>query len=143
MPERKIEDVIAGRSIITAAPELTVREAVLRMVHSHVGALLILEKGRLVGIFTERDLLARVVAQGRCPDETHVYDVMTPDPATIPDDRPLCHALHLMHEGGFRHMPVLRDGAVVGMVSVRDAIGPELSQLERDLDQREAITELL
>jgi CBS domain-containing protein len=143
MPERKIREVIAGKPIVTAAPEISVREAAARMVGAHVGALLILNKHTLVGIFTERDLLSRVVAQGRNPDSTSVSEVMTPSPTTITDDRPLRHALHLMYDGGFRHMPVLHEGSAVGMVSVRDALGPELCALERDLDQREAIAEAL
>jgi signal-transduction protein with cAMP-binding, CBS, and nucleotidyltransferase domain len=72
-----------------------------------------------------------------------VAEVMTSNPQTIPPNRPLSHALHLMHEGGYRHMPVVENGYLVGMVSVRDALGPELKQFQDELESKDHIFELL
>lgn len=143
MPERTIRDVIVDRPILTASPLLSVREAVLKMVQARVGALMLVKNGRLAGIFTERDALVRVIAARLDPDTTPVEAVMTAGPETIEAGKPLAHALHRMHDGGFRHMPVVEDGVPIGMVSVRDALGPEIAQMERNLAQCEAITELL
>ena len=68
---------------------------------------------------------------------------MTADPRTIAPDRPLGHALHLMYDGGYRHVPVVEHGRPIGMVSARDALGPELAVFEDELVQREHIREIL
>ncbi len=143
MPTRKISEVIEHRNILTCTGDVTVRDATRRMVAAHVGAVMVTRGGRLVGIFTERDALARVLAEGRDPDRTTVAEVMTPEPHAVSPDRPLGHALHLMYDGNFRHMPVVESGRPVGMVSVRDALGPELAAFEAELHQRDMITELL
>jgi CBS domain-containing protein len=108
-----------------------------------IGALLVVDKNRLTGIFTERDALFRVIAEGRAPEKTRLAEVMTQNPRTITPDRPFGHALHLMHEGEFRHVPVVENGRPLGMVSARDALGPELAQFASDLDQRAHIGEIL
>ena len=104
---------------------------------------MVVEGGRLVGIFTERDALFGVIAEGRDPRSTRLGEVMTRDPQTIGPDKPLGHALHMMYEGGFRHVPVVENGRPLGMVSARDALGPELREFESELVQREHIREIL
>ncbi|MBS0542940.1 MAG: CBS domain-containing protein [Proteobacteria bacterium] len=143
MPTRTIASVVRGQRILTAEREMSVREASMRMAAERVGSVMIVESGKLVGIFTERDALFRVLAAGLAPDRTRLADVMTPNPQTITPDRPLVHAMHLMTEGGFRHVPVVIDGRPVGMVSARDALGSELLAFEHELEQREAISERL
>jgi CBS domain-containing protein len=143
MSTRKISAVIEGRPILTAAADISVREAAHRMVAAHVGAVMVVRRGRLIGIFTERDILTRVLARDLDPATTPIGDVMTAHPHTVTADRHLGYALHLMHDGGFRHMPVVRDGRPIGMISVRDALGGEMLEFEHELEQREQITELL
>ena len=104
---------------------------------------MILEDERLAGLFTERDALNRVIAAGLDPSLTTLGEVMTTTLQTIDVDKPLVHAMHMMFEGGFRHVPVLRDGVPVGMVSARDALGIEMVAFEHELEQRASITELL
>ena len=99
--------------------------------------------GHLTGIFTERDALFRVLATGRDPATTRVSEVMTKKPQSIHPDKPVGHALHMMYENGFRHVPVVEDGHPVGMVSARDALGPELDELESDVQRRQHIGEIL
>src|SRR6266850_332971 len=73
----------------------------------------------------------------------HLSQVMTPNPRTISPDRPFGHALHLMYEGEFRHVPVVENGQPLGMVSARDALGPDLQRFVADLDARNHIGEIL
>lgn len=143
MPNRPIRQLIANQTPVTSPATLTVKEAAALMKTKRIGALLIVVGGRLTGIFTERDALFRVLAEGLDPDKTLVADVMTRDPQTIGPDKPLAHALHIMHDAGFRHMPVVQDGIPLGMVSVRDALGAEVLQFEAELRQREEISEVL
>ena len=88
-------------------------------------------------------LLQTFIAESRDPAKTKLGEVMTENPRTIAPDRPFGHALHLMHEGEFRHVPVVENGRAVGIVSARDALGPDLRQFISDLDQRTHIGEIL
>ncbi|ATE59562.1 CBS domain-containing protein [Thauera sinica] len=143
MPTRTIADVVRGQRILTADCELSVRQASQRMAAERVGSVMIVSGDKLIGIFTERDALTRVLAAGRDPETTRLADVMTANPQTVAPDRPLGHAMHLMTEGGFRHVPVVVDGRPIGMVSARDALGSELIAFENELEQRESISERL
>jgi len=143
MPHRTIRDLIGNQTILTASAETNVNEAAGLMKRTNVGAIMVVESGRLVGIFTERDALFRVIAEGREPHATRIAEVMTRNPQTIDPDKPLGHALHMMYEGGFRHVPVVENGRPLGMVSARDALGPELDAFESELVQREHIREIL
>ena len=104
---------------------------------------MVTEQGRLVGIFTERDALFRVIAQGRDAKSTRLSDVMTPNPLSIEPTKRFGHALHMMYEGGFRHVPVVRNGVPIGMISARDVLGPELEEFVDEVRQREHILEIL
>jgi CBS domain-containing protein len=143
MPHRSVRRIIENQSLLTASPETTVIEAAGLMKRSRVGAIMVVQRGRLTGIFTERDALFRVLAERRDPHTTRLADVMTCDPQTIGPDKPLGHALHMMYEGGFRHLPVVENGAPLGIVSARDALGPELLEFETELVKREHIREIL
>lgn len=134
MPKRVIADILAGRGLVDAVPSLSVRAACKLMAEKRIGALLVVESGRIAGIFTERDALNKVLAGDLDPDKTTLAQVMVADPQTIRADKPLAHALHMMAEGGFRHVPVVDDaGRPVGMVSARDALGQDIVDLERDI----------
>jgi len=143
MPQRPIRNLIASQNPVIAEAEMTVLEAARRMKERRVGALLVMREGRLAGIFTERDALFRVIAEGRDPATTRLAEVMSANPRTISPDRPFGHALHMMHEGGFRHVPVVEEGKPVGVVSARDALGPELEAFVSELGEREHIFEVL
>ena len=144
MPHRPVREVIANQSILTAPAGISVSEAAARMKETRVGAVMVVETdGALVGIFTERDALFRVLATGLDPKTTPIAEVMTPHPQTIAPDRPFGHALHMMYECGFRHVPVVDAGRPIGMVSARDALGPELAVFQAEVQQREHIEEIL
>jgi CBS domain-containing protein len=143
MPHRLVHSIIEHQNLLTASPETTVSEAAGLMKRNQVGAIIVVERGRLAGIFTERDALFRVLAEGRDPQATRLADVMTRDPQTIAPDKPLGHALHMMYEGRFRHVPVVENEKPLGIVSARDALGPELLEFEAELVKREHIREIL
>ena len=143
MPNRPIRQIITNRKLVIAHENTTVVEAARLMKQAKVGALLVLKKEKLVGIFTERDALMRVLAEGLDPVHTHLSRVMTKDPMTIAPDKPFGHALIAMFDHGFRHMPVIEHGVPIGIVSMRDAQPPELEELEVDLKDREHIGEIL
>ena len=143
MPQRPVGKLVASQTPVSAGAEMTVAQAARLMKEKRVGALLVMQEGRLAGIFTERDALFRVIAEGRDPGATHLADVMSANPRTITPDRPFGHALHMMHEGGFRHVPVVEGGKPIGVVSARDALGPELEAFVAELGKRERIFEVL
>jgi len=120
---RPISDILRRRPLVSADPEMSVREASRLMASEKIGALPVVRDGRLIGIFTERDALVRVLARDLLPDETPLSEVMTANPVTIDARRPFRHALQMMVDGGFRHVPVIDGGSVVGVVSARDALG--------------------
>src|SRR5512135_930951 len=121
MPIRSLRSIVAGQTPITASKTTTVVDAARLMKRHNVGAILVVDGTRLIGIFTERDALFRVLAAGRDPGTTPLAAVMTPQPQTIHPDEPFLNALRMMHKGGFRHLPVAEFDRPLGMVSVRDA----------------------
>lgn len=134
MPRRMIKDILAGRALITASKETSVRAASCLMAEKRIGAVLVVEGNHIAGIFTERDALNKVLAACLDPDATPLSQVMVANPQTVRVDKPLAYALYMMVEGGFRHAPVVDDnGLPVGMVSARDALGQDIVELEREL----------
>jgi CBS domain-containing protein len=142
MPNRIISNIIAGQSVVSASKETTVRAACVLMAEKRIGALLVVENNRIAGIFTERDALNKILAGSMDPDKTTLSQVMVANPQTIRADKPLGYALQFMVDGGFRHVPVVdENGAPVGMVSARDALGQDMVQLERNQKLREHLEE--
>jgi CBS domain-containing protein len=100
------------------------------MVREKIGAIVIVEEGRLLGIISERDIVSRVVAEGRDPEKTLISQIMTTDVQTITDASTVVHALEMMHQGRFRHLPLVDDaGQVIGMLSVRDLLRDRVGEL--------------
>ncbi len=136
MAIRSVGSVVEGQSFVAAAGSATVFDAAALMRRQGKGALLVLDGTRLVGIVTERDIVFRVVAVGRDPRETRLAEIMTPQPLCVHPDKPFVHALRIMHEGGFRHLPVVEHGRPMGVLSARDALDDDLFDLHTDLAQR-------
>jgi CBS domain-containing protein len=134
-----IKSVLEPRKLVVAAPHTTVTEAARLMKEGKVGAVLVVEEGRLVGIFTERDALFRVIAPGLDPAKTELRGVMTRDPTTVAPDETFGYALLLMHEKGFRHTPVVENGRPVGVVSARHALDPDLEEFAAEAERRKHI----
>ena len=143
MPYRSIRAIIEHQDVISASGDMTVQAAARLMKEHRIGALMIVEDGKLAGIFTERDVLFRVVAENRDARTTPLAEVMTRNAQTIHPDKPFPDALRLMYEGGFRHVPVVEDGRPVGVISARDALGPELEDFIYEVLRREQATDIL
>jgi CBS domain-containing protein len=143
MQQRTIRSIIEGQQLVVAPARTSVSEAARCMREHNVGAILVVEDDRLVGIFTERDSLYRVVAENRDARRTQLAEVMTADPQSVHPDDPFVRALHLMHAGGFRHVPVVEDDRLLGMVSVHDALGPELEDFVYALLRQEQAHDIL
>jgi CBS domain-containing protein len=134
-----VPDIIATRQTLTTfAADVTVRQAARVMAERHIGAVLVTANGRLDGIFTERDLLNRVVALGKDPDKVTIGEVMTRNPDTVGPDATALDTLIRMQTKGYRHLPVVDDGELVGIVSVRDLFNAVKRELEEDIQEREA-----
>ena len=146
MPNRPAIKIIQNRHFLTTTPEKSVCAVAAHMRDNNEGVVLVFaaEDGKLLGICTERDLAFKVLAAGLDATSTPVGSVMTANPQTIHPEKPFGHALHLMYEGGFRHLPVvLPDGRPIGVLSSRDALGLEVVRFSEELDQRTVLTEIL
>ncbi len=120
MPGLTIADVLIPRDLVHMRANISVAEAARVMALQKIGAVLITEHDHLEGIFTERDLVHRVVAAGRDVDRTKLDEVMTPDPVSVTPATSVEEALRTMRERRLRHLPVISDGRVIGVVSSRD-----------------------
>ena len=124
------------QKVLKAAPDTLVSKAAKLMAAKNVGAIMVVEDDRLVGIFTERDVVFRVVARGLDAQATRLADVMTREPHTVDPDEPFGYALLVMQEQGFRHLPVIQDGKPIGIVSSRSAMDPELEEFVSEANRR-------
>ena len=132
-----VRSVMEPRKLVLVTPEASVSEAGRLMKDANVGAVLVVDAGRLVGIFTERDAVYRVMALDRDPQATRLAEVMTREPKTVAPDDAFGAALLLMHENGFRHAPVIEAGRPIGVVSARSALDPELEEFAAEAKRRE------
>jgi CBS domain-containing protein len=136
MFDQPVRSVMQRRKVLKAPPETFVSKAAKLMAGKNVGAVMVVEDERLVGIFTERDIVFRVVARGLDARTTRLADVMTPAPDTVDPDKSFGYALLIMHEKGFRHLPVIQDSKLVGIVSSRSAMDPELEEFSFEARRR-------
>ena len=136
MFDQPVRTVMERRKFLKASPETLVTKVAKLMAAKNVGAVLVVEDDCLVGIFTERDIAFRVVARGLDPQATRLADVMTRAPHTVDPDKPFGHALLVMQENGFRHLPVVQAGKLIGIVSSRSAMDPELEEFVFEASRR-------
>ena len=132
MPRRIIPDVVGRRQVVHLGAQATARQAAELMRKHNVGAVLIIEDMVLKGIITVNDMTYRVIAEGLDPDKTLLREIMTPNPDTVSSDTTAIVALRLMQDGGYRHLPVVDGGRVLGLVSRRDFYGVDKSRLDEE-----------
>ncbi|MEI6600208.1 MAG: CBS domain-containing protein [Comamonadaceae bacterium] len=137
MFSQSIRNVIEPKRFLTATADETVSNACRLMQTRNVGAVLVISGNRLIGIFTERDAVFRVIVPGLDPGKTPLRDVMTAQPLTIGPEKTYGHAMLLMHENGFRHLPVIENGGLIGIVSSRNAMDPALEEFVWEERRRE------
>lgn len=139
MFSQRIQEVMHGEHLLVSGPETTVGEAARSMAEHGTSAVVVLDGLALAGIFTERDAVHRVIAAGLDPQQTRLGAVMTPQPVTLDPAKSFGHALALMHERGIRHVPIVDDGRVVGIVTARDALDPDLEEFVCEAQRRQAL----
>ena len=131
---KQIAELIEGQTLTVIEPSWSVRTAAERMTERNIGAVAVVEKGTLAGVFSERDIMSRVVAKGLNPDSTEVSDVMSREIVVASPSEDINAAIQKMHAIGSRHLPVVEDGRLVGMLSIRDLLEID------DADQRDKAT---
>jgi CBS domain-containing protein len=119
---KQIAELIEGQTLTVIEPGWTVRTAAQRMSERNIGAVAVVDDGTLAGVFSERDIMTRVVARGLNPDDTSVDAVMTREIVVADPGENVDSALAKMHSIGSRHLPVVHDGKLVGMISIRDLL---------------------
>ena len=132
---RKLSDVILDQKPLIRPATTTVKAACAAMRDARAGSVLVTDaNGRLAGIFTGRDAVARVLAEGRDAAATTLGEVMTADPMTLKPEQSAIDALRLMWDGGFRHVPLVGNGRILGVVSRGDFKGLEVGRHEDERD---------
>jgi len=123
-----VRDLVKDRRVYSIEADRTVLEAARYMMEHNIGALPVLRGGELVGIFSERDIMNRVVAVGRLPGTTKVSEVMTSNPKAVSSDETLENCLYLMREFGFRHLLIAEGKQLKGLISLRDVMMRHLAE---------------
>lgn len=132
---RRLSDIVYRQDPLTLRSTASVKEACERMRTQRAGSVVVTdESGRLAGIFTGRDAVCRVLAAGRDANQTKLGEVMTTAPVTMSPDKTAIDALRLMWDGGFRHIPVVKNNEVIGVVSRGDFKGCEQDRLDEERD---------
>ena len=126
-------DLLKNQVVVSVEPHQTVLEVARLMVNHNIGAVPILQQGKLVGIFSERDLMHRVIVAGMDPARTAVSQVMTEDPMTVQPGDSLETCMTLMRRHGFRHLPVCSERELHGFVSLRDILLHDLDEKDDEV----------
>jgi len=134
----RVHRVLQRLHLISAPPEATVFEVARTMTEGRVGAVPILDGDTIVGIFSERDLMQRVVVAGRDPKTTRVSEVMTREVVTAMPDESVDASLEKMKRAGCRHLPVVDSGRVLGVISMRDLLRDELEEQGEEIEHLRA-----
>jgi CBS domain-containing protein len=141
MPTRPIREIVTRDRPLVGRADDTVRTAAEEMAEHGCNSILVCDGQQLKGIFTERDLLVRVVAAGRDAAGTKLAEVMTPEPDTIGGSEPVVEAVRRMDECGYHHLPVLEDNHLLGVITLRDVPLEVMVRLQPELEQRHLLAE--
>jgi CBS domain-containing protein len=123
-----------GHRVFSIAPEASVYSAIEQMADRGIGALVVLDHGRLAGVFSERDYTRKVILAGRSSRETEVGEIMSTDLVTVAPTDGVNHCLRLMTENRVRHLPVVADGYVVGVLSIGDLVKQVIAEQGDTID---------
>ena len=123
--------------VVKVTPEMSVLEAIKTLASEDVGAVIVMNGDRLAGILSERDYTRKVILKGRSSDTTRVEEIMTPNVLVVNPRTKTRECMSLMTEKGIRHLPVVDDGRVVGMVSIRDIVGDIIADQDFTIEQLE------
>ncbi len=123
--------------VVSVRPEQSVLEAIKVLATEDIGAAIVMSGGRLVGILSERDYTRKIVLKGRSSDTTCVEEIMTPNVIVVNPRTKTRECMALMTERGIRHLPVLDEGRVLGMISIRDIVGDIIADQDFTIEQLE------
>ena len=129
----RVQDIVQNRELFCVEERQTVADVARHMAERNIGAILVLDEGQLRGVFSERDLMNRVVLARRDPERTPVGEVMSRDLATVDELASIEEAMETMQRCGCRHLPVMRGSKVVAFLSMRDVMNYELEQKTEEL----------
>lgn len=134
---RTVRQLLEGKpaEVISIGPDAAVIDAVRTMAERGIGALLVMEGPRLAGILSERDYARKIVLQGRSSRETPVRDIMTAEVVTVAPEHSCAHCMQVVTERRIRHLPVVEDGEVVGILSIGDLVRAVIEQQQHELEQ--------
>ena len=121
--------------IIAISPDAPVIDAIRLMAERHVGALVVMEGARLVGILSERDYARKIVLQGRSSKDTPVRDIMTAEVITVRPEDSSDHCMQVVTDKRIRHLPVMQGGDVIGVLSIGDLVRAVIEEQKQELDQ--------
>jgi CBS domain-containing protein len=127
-----------GSAVYSVEPEDPVLEAIQLMADHHVGALLVMRAGELVGIVSERDYARKVILLGRSSNETPVWQIMSSPVVTVTPEQTLTDCMRLMTERRLRHLPVLQKGTVAGVISIGDLVKAVMEEQQQTIEQLES-----
>ena len=123
--------------VVAVRPEQSVLEAVKVLASEDIGAAIVMTGDRLAGIFSERDYTRKVILKGRSSDTTRVEEIMTPNVVCVSPRTKARECMQLMTEKGIRHLPVMDEGRVIGMVSIRDIVSDIIADQDFTIEQLE------
>jgi CBS domain-containing protein len=126
-----------GSEVFSVTPEDSVLHAIEVMATRHVGALLVMQQGSLLGIISERDYARKVILKNRSSHDTPVSDIMTSPVVSVAPEETVHHCMELMTNGRFRHLPVVKSGRVVGMLSIGDLVKDVIQEQTEHIEQLE------
>ena len=134
-----VRDILQTKvnAVLFVSPETTVFDALVVMAEKNVGALLVMGGDTLVGIFSERDYTRKVELKGKTSKELRIREVMTSDPISVRPEQSIEECMEIMNSRHIRHLPVLENGTLIGMITIRDAIKAVISEKERTISQLE------
>ncbi|MBP1694586.1 MAG: domain containing rane protein [Chloroflexi bacterium] len=137
---KTVQQLMSARAeagTVTVSPDETVYHALMLMANHNTGAVMVVENGRMVGIFTERDYARKVILMGRCSPDTKIREIMTRELLTINPETTLEECMALMTKWHIRHLPVLSEGQLVGIVSMRDVVQAIISKRDETIQDLE------
>jgi CBS domain-containing protein len=141
MPKTPVRQIIERDQLVAVPPTATVKDGVAAMAEHRCGSVLVIEGDQVTGIFTERDLMLRVVSKGLNPEATPISEVMTASPDTIDADAPVADAIRAMDEFSYRYLPVLDAGRCIGVISTRHLPFSDVLDMKDELEARHTLAE--
>ena len=140
MYDMSVRSVMRKQRLLKVQPDAIIGSLAEQMARKNVGAALVVDGDRLIGIVSERDIVFRVVARGLDVQATRAVDVMTAAPHTIEPDKRFGYALLVMYEKGFRHLPVVENDKLIGIISARSALDPDLEEFRFEEERRKHLS---